>query len=247
MCFARLSTKATFRMSSDVQQSPRSADVSYVCDCGREFTATVHHAVNVTLEPHLLYALLAGKLNVATCPNCGRQITSELPFIYHDMKRGLFAYVHPNKDLEDEDRQQMLTQLQRVYTQAVRQSERMSPPRPAQGRPRSHADHEPGAARQSHGVMEPETPPMQVIFGVDQLVALVESLLEPEERLGHIALNTRSHDPVARERFLSVAGRLAQQAGCQVETAERSGALVVDIYGPRSRIGQLVTILQSAS
>lgn len=96
-------------------------------------------------------------------------------------------------------------------------------------------------------MIEPETPPMQVIFGVDQLVALVESLLEPEERLGHIALNTRSQDPVARERFLSVAGRLAEQAGCQVETAERSGALVVDIYGPRGRIGQLVTLLQGVS
>jgi hypothetical protein len=84
---------------------------------------------------------------------------------------------------------------------------------------------------------------MQVIFGTDRLVALVESLLEPEERLGHIALHTDSQDPTARERFVSVAGRMASEMGCEMDAEERAGRYVIDIYGPRSRIGQLVSML----
>ena len=228
-------------MSSDAQTTaPRSVDVKYTCDCGTEFPSTVHHAVNVTLEPRLLYALLAGKLNVATCPNCGRQIVSDLPFVYHDMKRGLFAYVHPDGDLPEEDRDQILEELRRVYTHAVQESERVRPPRPS-SRPRRtpplrDSDRVPG-------VREPDAPPMQVIFGTDRLVALVESLLEPEERLGHIALHTDSQDPAARERFVSVAGRMAAEMGCEMDAVERAGRYIIDIYGPRSRIGQLVSML----
>ncbi|HEX9413511.1 MAG TPA: CpXC domain-containing protein [Ktedonobacterales bacterium] len=225
--------------------TPRSDVITYVCDCGHEYRATVHHAVNITLEPQLLYELLAGRLNVAVCPNCGRRVSSELPFIYHDMKRGLFAYVHPSGDLPEDERDELLEQLRLVYTSAVRQSEHLSPPHPS-GPARHAASSRPrDAAEPRPGVTEPDAPPMQVIFGVDQLVALVDSLLEPEERLGHVALNTRNQDPAARERFLQVARRMAQELNCLIEVAERGGALTVEIYGPRSRIGQLVTILHT--
>jgi CpXC protein len=234
-------------MASQVRGTPRSVSVNYTCECGRTFQSTIHHAVNITLEPSLLYALLAGRLNVATCPNCGRRIPSDLPFLYHDMKRGLFAYVHPDGDLGEEEREQVLAQLRRVYDLAVQQSERIGSPRAApksgaQGPRRSGED-----AAQAHGVAEPEVPPMQVIFGVDRLVALVESLLEPEERLGHIELHTETQDPAARQRFVSVADRIAREMGCQIDTADRPGMFTVEIFGPRSRIGQLVSVLHGVS
>ncbi len=229
-------------MSSHTQDTPRSVEVTYTCDCGSTFVGTVYHAVNVTLEPQLLYTLLSGRLNTATCQNCGRQATSSLPFLYHDMRRGLFAYVHPRADLDEEERDDFLEQLRHTYSRAVQISERISPPRSAQRTPSglSNRDH-------PAGVSEPDAPPMQVIFGVDRLVALVESLLEPEERLGHVALNTASHDTAARERLVRVAGRIASELGCQIDAREHLGTFTVEIYGSRKRISQLVSMLHSAT
>ncbi|HEY7782784.1 MAG TPA: CpXC domain-containing protein [Ktedonobacterales bacterium] len=220
----------------------RTTEMTFACPCGTTFTATVHHAVNVTLEPQLLYTLLAGRLNVATCPNCERQIATGLPFIYHDLKRGLFAYVHPNADLPEEDRDTLLAGLRRVYAEAVETSERISPPhdsRPSRARQR----HEP--ADLPRAIAEPEAPPMQVIFGVERLITLVESLLEPEERLGRVALTATGPDPAARERLLDVARRLATQSGCLVDTELDGDTYSVWIYGSRKRVGQLVKLLNT--
>jgi hypothetical protein len=224
--------------------APRSEAIAYLCDCGERYQATIHHVVNITLEPRLLYELLAGRLNVATCPNCGRSVASDLPFLYHDMKRGLFAYVHPDATLEEEDRAALLDQLRQVYTLAVRQSGELG-----QAPPRDGGRRAPGgaldAAEALAGVTEPEAPPMQVIFGVPQLVALVNSLLEPEERLGHVALNSSSGDPKTRARFLSVARQMADQMSCLVDASETANSLQVTIYGPRGRIAQLVAALRT--
>lgn len=225
--------------------APRSEVIAYVCDCGQTYQATIHHVINITLEPRLLYELLSGRLNVATCPNCGRKIASELPFLYHDMKRGLFAYVHPDATLEDEDREHLLEQLRQVYTLAVRQSDELRPAHPADGGRHGGASGAHDAAEALAHVTEPEAPPMQVIFGVSQLVTLVNSLLEPEERLGHIALNSTSTDQATRARFLSVARQLADQMNCLVEATETAAGTQVEIYGPRGRIAQFVGALRT--
>src|SRR5262249_2694291 len=102
---------------------PRSTEMRFACPCGTTFAATHHQVVNVTLEPPLLYPLLEGTLNVAVCPNCGRKAESAQPFFYHDMKRGLFAYVHPDTDLPQQDREILLQHLRRVYSTAVAESE----------------------------------------------------------------------------------------------------------------------------
>jgi hypothetical protein len=227
---------------------PRSTEVSVTCACGAQFSSTIHHAVNVTLEPQLLYELLGGTLNVATCPNCGRKIASGLPFIYHDLKRGLFAYVHPNSELPAEERERMLDDLRRVYSQAVEESERISPTIQPPAPPRRATASRPReAADVPRAVREPEAPPMQVIFGMDRLVALVESLLEPEERLGRIALTTQSQDAGERDRLLGVARRMASGLGCQVESEDADGTFTVWLYGPRGRVSQLVKLLHAAS
>ncbi len=165
---------------------PRSSTMKFVCECGTTFTDTIYQTVNVTLEPHLLYRLLAGSLNVAVCPHCGRKIESELPFIYHDMRRGLFAYAHPNAEADEEEREALLERLRQVYDEAVDASERIladdQAGEKAQTPPLSVRRRSP--AEDLSAQLEPSAPPMQVIFGREQLVALVDSLLEPEERTG---------------------------------------------------------------
>ena len=227
---------------------PRSSTMTYTCECGTTFTATMYQTVNVTLEPQLLYRLLAGSLNVAICPNCGRKIESDLPFIYHDMRRGLFAYAHPNPDASDEERERLLERLRQVYDEAVDASERIlteeRASESAQPIPRLRVRRRsPGEDLSAQ--LEPSAPPMQVIFGREQLVALVESLLEPEERLGRVALSARGAGQRERERILSIAERLAAQFDLQVETEGQGSDFTVWLYGPRERVGMLAAQLKA--
>lgn len=212
----------------------RSSETTLTCACGTTFDATIHQAVNVTLEPRLLYQLLAGRLNVFKCPNCGREASSAQPFVYHDMKRGLFAYVSPNTDASDEERERLLAQLRQVYTRAVEASDRIArrstgdtPPPPTVRRRTAFDDLQ--------AQIEPEAPPMQVIFGVDRLIALVDSLLEPEERLGRVILSAHSSSAVERARLVQIAQRMADQMACQLEIDEEPDLYTVSLYGPRAR------------
>ncbi len=222
---------------------PRSMDVTFTCPCGASFSDTIYQAVNVTLDPRLLYRLLAGTLNVATCPNCGRKAESAQPFVYHDMRRGLFAYVSPRETVDQDEREALLAELRKVYVLAVQEAERVRRrrergeelPRPTVRRTRP--------ADELAAKIEPEAPPMQVIFGVGQLAALVDSLLEPEEKLGKVALSTRNADTAARERLRAVAGRIAEQAQCDIMAEEDSSAYIVWIYGPRARVNTLASAL----
>lgn len=223
----------------------RSSDVTFACPCGTQFSSTVYSAVNVTLEPALLYRLLFGTLNVAACPNCGRKAESAQPFVYHDMKRGLFAYVSPSADVSDETRETLLQNLRRVYTQAVEESERLTsqsnlPVDLSRPTIRRRTPAEDLQAR-----IEPDAPPMQVIFGTDRLITLVDSLLEPEEKLGKVAFNAHGAGPAERARLLGVARQLAEQAACQIEIEDEPDGYTLWVYGPRVRINTLVKALNA--
>ena len=227
----------------------RSHDVTLTCPCGESFAATVYSAVNVTLEPRLLYRLLAGQLNVATCPNCGRQAEIAEPFVYHDMRRSLFAYVYPHSEVEPEDRDTLLESVRRAYVRAVEESDRIARA-PA---PRSQQAAEPPlprVRRRSPGddieaALEPHAPPMQVIFGVPDLAALVESLLEPEEKLARVALNARGAGEAERARLRAIATRLADQLQCETLVEEDGGEYTVWIYGPRGSVNAITQALNA--
>jgi hypothetical protein len=215
----------------------------FACPCGATFTATIYQVVNVTLEPRLLYRLLEGTLNVAECPNCGRKAEAAQPFFYHDMQRSLFAYVHPSADLPEEEREALLEQLRRSYTLAVEESERIArrgarqvqSPRPTVRRSRPYDDI--GAK------LEPEAPPMQVIFGTGRLVTLVDSLLEPAEKLGRVALNARGAAAGAQERLLTIARGMADQMDCDTAVEDEPDGFTVWIYGPRARVDAITRAL----
>jgi hypothetical protein len=211
---------------------PRSSQIRYTCECGTEFTSPLYQTVNVTLEPRLRYQTLAGVLNVAICPNCGRKTAAALPFIYHDMESGLFAYVYPNADAEGEDRERLLERLRKVYDEAAEESERiLHLNRRTRPTPRDEL-----AAQ-----LTPDTPPMQVIFGIENLIALVDSLLEPDERLGRAALSAKGTDLAARERILALANELAARLDLQLETEGSGNDFTIWLYGPRSRVSLLKT------
>ena len=230
-----------YDVADDDGEAPetRASMLSVTCDCGETFSSVVYHAVNVTLEPELLYQLLADSLNVAVCPICGRRARSATPFVYHDMARGLFAYVSPDANLPDEQRQELLENLRAVYSRAVEVAERLTP-----GADTSAAARAGRGDQLAPGIPEPDAPPMQVIFGVEQLRALVDSLLEPDQRLGKVTLTAPGSATAQRDRIHAIAQRLAREAGCLTETIDRGDEYAITIYGPRSRVGVIARALR---
>jgi len=201
---------------------PKSTDHTLRCACGTSFHATVYNAVNVTEEPRLQYTVLAGLLNVVTCPNCGRKAALAQPFIYHDMKRELLLYVDPRTNVAEEERQKILEWLQAAYAMAIKESEKQA---------------------SEHATETRAAPPLQVVFGMDQLIELISRVLPPEEALGKLALNTRSRRPEERQRLLDIAREMARQVGCQVEEQEDEDEYTVWLYGSRRVIGTIMSEL----
>jgi len=62
----------------------RSTNRTLTCPCGEVFTSEIYEYVNVAKDPQLQYTVLAGLLNVSTCPSCGRRAAIARPFIYSD-------------------------------------------------------------------------------------------------------------------------------------------------------------------
>lgn len=220
----------------------RSIAYNFTCACGTNFTTTVYEAVNVTLEPQLLYTVLAGLLNVATCPDCGRRAAIARPFLYHDVARGLFAYVHPRADLPEEQRERLLQQLRRAYSVAVEQSVLIQNQEGA-GFPVVNVEEtedDMGLEMLDTAEAENDAPPLQVIFGVEQLCSLINSLLSPEERLGKLALSSKSRQEGERQRLFTIASEMARQMDCQVEVDDEPGEYTVWLYGPRRAIAAMM-------
>jgi hypothetical protein len=221
----------------------RSIPYQFTCACGTRFTTPVYEAVNVTLEPQLLYTLLAGLLNVATCPQCGRRAAVARPFLYHDVARGLFAYVHPRADLPEEQRERLLQHLRQAYAVAVEQSlllRDQGTPAPSSVPEAGHDEDAVLEILSAPEASEGDAPPLRVIFGVEQLCELINSMLAPEERLGKLALSSKSRQARERQRLLSIASEMARQMNCQVEIEDEPGEYTVWLYGPRRAIGAIM-------
>src|SRR6266700_961279 len=93
----------------------RSTVQTLTCPCGEVFKSPIYEYVNVATDPQLQYIVLAGLLNVSTCPNCGRRSAIANPFIYSDPTHNLLAYVHPRSDAPEEARMLVLDKLRSVY------------------------------------------------------------------------------------------------------------------------------------
>src|SRR6266567_3725832 len=165
-----------------------SRPTSYIltCPCGEVFSSTIYEYVNVAQEPQLQYTVLAGLLNVSTCPVCSRRTAIARPFIYSDPLHNLLAYVHPRADAPEEARLLILEKLRTVYVNIVGENE--------------YAEDEEYEANGNGHVDQssPETLPLQVIFGLDQLNEVINAVLNQDERMGRLALSTHSRDEAER-------------------------------------------------
>src|SRR5205085_468435 len=101
----------------------RSINRTLTCPCGQVYSSPIYEYVNVAQDPQLQYTVLAGLLNVATCPSCGRRAAFARPFIYSDPAHNLLAYVHPRSDLPEEARILILENLRSTYEDIVGDAE----------------------------------------------------------------------------------------------------------------------------
>src|SRR5436305_1119444 len=215
-------TKRTFIMSHAITQT-------FTCPCGQAYTSSIYHYVNVAKDPQLRYIVLAGLLNVAICPSCGRRAALATPFLYSDQAYRLLAYVHPRSDTSEEARHSLLEKLRAVYVNLASCPEQQS--------------NKSGNGGRSISMSPLETrdmPPLRVVFGLDQLTALINSVLSPKERLGRLALSTQSHDEGERGQFLDIARKLASEMHCNIDIEDLPDEYTVWLYGSRHQIGALM-------
>ena len=220
----------------------RSTHQTLTCPCGEVFSSPIYEYVNVAEDPQLRYTVLAGLLNVATCPVCGRRAAIAQPFIYSDPNHNLLAYVHPRSDAPEEARQFILEKLRNVYLDIVDGP----PARQGNGKPQPNS-HGNGNNHKKNGT-EPtsptsqaaQIPPLKVIFGLDQLHEVISASLSQEERLGRLALSTQSRSEAERGRLLDIARRLAQEMQCLVEVEDLPDEYTVWLFGSRRQIGALM-------
>jgi hypothetical protein len=80
--------------------------------CRAKFAAPIQRVVDVGQDPKLKVALLQGRLNVATCPQCGNAGMLNTPFIYHDLEKELaLCFVATELGLTATDQQKLIGDL----------------------------------------------------------------------------------------------------------------------------------------
>lgn len=81
-------------------------------NCGHRFVAQVQSVVDVGEQPELKEALLAGRLNVVRCPECGTGGLLSTPLIYHDPDKELLIVLAPSEmNLSADEQEQLVGSL----------------------------------------------------------------------------------------------------------------------------------------
>lgn len=80
--------------------------------CRAQVTVPVRQIVDVSQEPFLKEAVLAGRLNVFRCPACGNVGVLATPFFYHDPDKELaFVFMPMQVGLQNADQQRLIGSL----------------------------------------------------------------------------------------------------------------------------------------
>lgn len=210
----------------------RSTNCTFTCPCGKVFTSPIYEYVNIAQDPQLQYTVLAGLLNVSTCPACGRRTALSRPFMYSDSAHNLLVYVHPRAHPPEGAQRLLLEKLRSAYTDI------------------EIADIEVGQETQCErdsrncpsltAKLSQEMPPLRVVFGIDQLNELINATLGQQERLGRLVLRTQSRSEAERGQLLDIARKLATEMKCQVQAENQPDEYIVWLYGSRRQIGALM-------
>jgi hypothetical protein len=65
------------------------------CPHGHLFEVNLLSAISVVDNPELKEALIAGEINLVSCPICNEMFYAECFILYHDSKNELIAFVYP--------------------------------------------------------------------------------------------------------------------------------------------------------
>lgn len=80
--------------------------------CGRRFAAQVWNIIDASKDPAARTKLLQGKINVATCPQCGNAGMLNTPFVYHDPEKELLlCFLPPELNLRGDDQHKLVGDL----------------------------------------------------------------------------------------------------------------------------------------
>jgi hypothetical protein len=214
----------------------RSTTHTFTCPCGKVFDYQQYEYVNVAEDPLLRYVVLAGLVNVAICPNCGRHVAFATPFIYSDPTYGLLAYVHPRPNIPEEARLLILEKLRTTYKDIVA----------TQAQEEGYKDGDDangGRVVALSPSQASEIPPLKVLFSLEELADIINGVLSPEGRLGKLALHTQSRSEAARGQFLDIMRKFATEMGCFIEVEDLPSEYTVWLYGSRRQIGAIMRAL----
>ena len=224
------------------------------------FRSKIYEYVNTRQDPHLRYTVLAGLLNISTCPNCGRRSTHSRPFIYSDPAHSLLVYVDPTPDISEEARRDTLEKLLSVrqkvgievsYQVPVKEKLRADIWEPGEygvgvttDTMQSSGEGSVCRAERSGADIAmregKEVPSLHVVFGLEQLYDLINAALSQQERLGRLALRMFSRREAERGQLLDIARKFAAEMQCQVDVETVSGEYTVWLYGSRRQIGAIM-------
>lgn len=219
----------------------RSTPYTITCPCGNTFTSPIYEYVNTAQDPQLQYTVLTGLLNVPTCPICGRRAALARPFVYSDPSHSLLVYVHPTAEVPDEGRLVITEKLRNVYKQIGTQDLYEGSVGDATRKKATKNGLQTTTRRSQSNQQKPqEPPPLQVVFGLDELTELINAELSQEERLGRLALSTQSRSEAERGRMLDIARKFASEMQCQVEVEDLPDEYTVWLYGSRRQIGAIM-------
>ena len=215
----------------------RSTPYTFTCPCGNTFHSQMYEYVNTAHDPQLQYTVLAGLLNVPTCPICGRQAALAQPFVYSDPARALLVYVHPSADIPEEGRLLIAEKLHNVYQHiGTDDLHDGSEGGSIRKRARNGYQDSPGNSQSK----PQDAPQLHVVFGLDELIDLINAELPSEERLGRLALSTHSPREAERGQLLDIARKFASEMQCQVDVEDLPDEYTVWLYGSRRQIGAIM-------
>ena len=92
-------------------------------NCGTPFPAQLFTIVDVGQDPVLKNVLLAGQLNVASCPRCGAGGALTTPLLYHDPEHK-FLGVYVPEQVSVNDQQKVIGDLSRRLMDGLPQEDR---------------------------------------------------------------------------------------------------------------------------
>jgi len=93
--------------------------------CRSQITVPLRQIVDVTEEPALKSALLAGRLNAFVCPVCRNRAALATPFLYHDANKELaLVFLPMEMGLKDADQQRIIGQLTKALMSKLPEEKR---------------------------------------------------------------------------------------------------------------------------